>query len=188
MACSGIYHALLELCHEVSALPQLTFLVFLVPSFAPSLLLLLSSSPPLALLFMWLPSCCHSHSYGLVECICSAYFAVICLCICSFLFLLIFLQSCVHVCVYSKVSLSPSLFTMHVCPGINFPVLMLLYRIAPHATPVHATPCVSNALISHGPICVDNFCVIVVHLNTSHAMNLCPLYSLPRVYVVARCI
>ena len=129
MACSGIYHALLELCHQVSAAPQLTFLVFLVPSFAPSLLLLLSSSPPLALLFMWLPSCCHSHSYGLVECICSAYFAVICLCICSFLFLLILLQSCVHVCVYSKVSLSlsPSLFTMHVCPGILTFLLWFYY-------------------------------------------------------------
>lgn len=143
MACSGIYHALLELCHQVSAAPQLTFLVFLVPSFAPSLLLLLSSSPPLALLFMWLPSCCHSHSYGLVECICSAYFAVICLCICSFLFLLIFLQSCVHVCVYSKVSLSLSLSFYYACMSryINFPVLMLLYRIAPHATPVVCLQC-----------------------------------------------
>lgn len=131
MACSGIYHALLELCHQVSAAPQLTFLVFLVPSFAPSLLLLLSSSPPLALLFMWLPSCCHSHSYGLVECICSAYFAVICLCIYSFLFLLILLQSCVHVCVYSKVSLSLSFYYACMSRYINFPVLILLHRIAP---------------------------------------------------------
>ena len=131
MACGGIYHALLELCHQVSAAPQLTFLVFLVPSFAPSLLLLLSSSPPLALLFMWLPSCCHSHSYGLVECICSAYFAVICLCICSFLFLLILLQSCVHVCVYSKVSLPLFFLLCMYTRYINFPVLILLYRIAP---------------------------------------------------------